>query len=124
MQKANEEKYMLRFALVLGIIFSSCIYAATHNPQELLNSIKNQKDAGKIIAFNYCILCHAENPQIQLGAPRIKHKEDWEKRLSKGKDSLFVNTDKGMNAMPARGGCFECTDKQLKQAIEYLLDNP
>ena len=36
-------------------------------------------------------------------------------------DGLFKHTDEGFNAMPARGGCFECSDRQLKLAIAAML---
>jgi cytochrome c5 len=36
-------------------------------------------------------------------------------------DALFQHTDEGLNAMPSRGGCFECSDKQLMLAIRAML---
>ena len=49
------------------------------------------------------------------------HTTDWGPRFNLGIDSLFKHTDEGLNAMPARGGCFECGDKQLMLAILVML---
>ncbi|TAL62785.1 MAG: cytochrome c5 family protein, partial [Legionella sp.] len=38
-----------------------------------------------------------------------------------GAEQLIKHSDEGLNAMPPRGGCFECTDKQLLLAIIILL---
>jgi len=34
---------------------------------------------------------------------------------------LLEHTSEGFGAMPARGGCFECTDEQLELAILAML---
>lgn len=69
---------------------------------------------------------------ISLGAPEIGNERAWGARLKQGMEVLFKHTDEGFNAMPPRGGCFECTDKQLilaiiamvpKQAQKGLLNN-
>lgn len=70
---------------------------------------------------HFCANCHALKPLIELGAPKIQQVKDWESRIKKGLDKLFINTSEGLNAMPPRGGCFECTDEQLKLAILVLL---
>ena len=66
-------------------------------------------------------MCHAEKPMIALGAPRTGHLKDWEPRMKSGFDKIWSHTIEGFNAMPARGGCFECTDEQLMLAIKALL---
>lgn len=106
------------------IIISLCInqgFAATHHPQDFLKSIAGSKTEGKQIVQHYCAMCHAEKPLIQLGAPRMYQTSDWGARVKQGIDVLLQHTDEGFNAMPARGGCFECTDQQLKLAILAML---
>lgn len=70
---------------------------------------------------HFCASCHAASPLIPLGAPRIGEKEDWAPRIKRGINSLFSHTEEGFNAMPARGGCFECSDEQLMLAILSML---
>lgn len=111
-------------ANLIGIAILLCTttsLAANHHPQEFLKKITGSKTEGKQIVQHYCAMCHAENPMIQLGAPVSGQKNAWESRIKQGIDMLFKHTDEGFNAMPARGGCFECTDKQLMLAIMALL---
>jgi cytochrome c5 len=96
-------------------------FANSHHPEEFLNSIIDTKNEGEQIYNHFCVNCHAKKPLISLGAPRIGEKEDWSIRLKQNMKILFKHTDEGINAMPARGGCFECTDKQLLLAIIFML---
>lgn len=105
------------------ILYSLPGWSASHHPQEFLKSIVGKKNEGEQIVQHYCANCHAAKPIIQLGAPRIGYRQDWVNRVKPGLDTLFKHTDEGFNAMPARGGCFECSDKQLLLAIYALLPN-
>jgi len=96
-------------------------YTDTHRPQEFLKSIHGAKNEGEQIYNHFCVNCHSPSPLIALGAPRIGEESDWKPRLKQGMSVLFKNTDEGLNAMPPRGGCFECTDKQLMLAITYMI---
>lgn len=112
---------ILKLICQLSIFANAMVFANSHRPQEFLNSIAGSENEGQQIVQHYCAVCHAEKPLIQLGAPRIGVKSDWEIRLKQGMQKIFKNTSQGLNAMPARGGCFECSDEQLKQAIEAML---
>ena len=96
-------------------------WAASHHPQDFLTKIAGSPDEGEQIVQHYCANCHALKPLISLGAPRIGQEADWSPRLKADLAVLFKHTDEGLNAMPARGGCFECTDKQLMLAILAML---
>jgi cytochrome c5 len=95
--------------------------AASHHPQDFLKEIKGRDHEGEQIVEHYCANCHAVKPLISLGAPRIGNVADWTIRIKKGERVLFKNTDEGINAMPPRGGCFECSDDQLMLAILAML---
>jgi cytochrome c5 len=112
-----------RFSIYKLILFMfiTPIYADSHHPQEFLKTISGTKNEGKKIYTHYCANCHAQTPLIPLGAPRIGEKSDWKLRVKQGIDVLFKHTDEGLNAMPARGGCFECTDEQLLLAIVEIV---
>lgn len=114
---------MRKFVVYLfGLAYFISAYSQSHHPQQFLDSISGSKTEGVEIVKHYCSVCHAENPVIQIGAPRIGNIQDWRPRLEKGMDELFKNTSNGLNAMPARGGCFECTDEQLLLAISILIN--
>lgn len=116
-------KQFLFYTLALSL-FAFQTNAETHKPQEFLKSISGSKNEGEQIYNHFCVNCHAEKPIIPLGAPRRGNQEEWKWRLKQGMDMMFKHTDEGLNAMPARGGCFECTDKQLMMAIEFMLKKP
>lgn len=115
-------KFFTNLLFLLGFCSSSVFCASqSHHPEDFLRSIKGNKDEGKQIVQHFCSSCHAVKPMISLGAPRIGIDSDWLPRVEKGLDALFKNTENGFNAMPARGGCFECSDEQLILAIYHLL---
>lgn len=104
--------------------FTQASLAASHHPQEFLSRISGAKDEGEQIVQHFCINCHAQKPLIPLGAPRIGVTADWAPRLKQHMAVLFKHTSEGLNAMPARGGCFECTDEQLMLSILAMLPEP
>lgn len=99
---------------------SSLVYANSHHPQAFLEAIQGTQEEGEAIVKHFCASCHAVNPLIPLGAPRIGHPEDWQERLKQDPKILWQHTSEGFHAMPARGGCFECSDEQLQKAILVL----
>lgn len=79
---------------------------------------------GKEVFGKLCFGCHAATSVIP-NTPRLTHKEDWEPRIAKGRDTLFKHaiegfTDKGM--MPARGGDSSLSDDQVKAAVIYMVN--
>ncbi len=116
--------YQLVLMFRLSMLFICCIqfgFAATHHPQAFLKTISGSNDEGEQIVQHFCIQCHADKPLISLGAPRIGVVSDWQQRLKQNMALFFQHTDEGFNAMPARGGCFECSDEQLILAILAML---
>lgn len=113
-------RYLSAYLMIL-FVFSVQVHSESHRPQEFLKSISGAKDEGEQIYNHYCVNCHAQKPLIPLGAPRIGEKMDWKLRLKQGFDALFVHTDEGFNAMPPRGGCFECSDRQIALAIINMV---
>lgn len=98
----------------------TCI-AAVHKPQEFLSNIRGAPNEGELIIQHFCADCHASDPLIRLGAPRISHVSDWKSRVHQGFESLMKHVFEGFNAMPSRGGCFECSDEQLLLAVKAML---
>ncbi|WP_131781443.1 c-type cytochrome [Legionella gresilensis] len=107
--------------IFLNILFIKTSLAVTHQPEVFLTKIRGQQDEGQQIVQHFCANCHAEKPLIELGAPKIGVLMDWEIRMKQGFTKVFAHTAEGLGAMPARGGCFECTDKQLQLAILAML---
>ncbi len=40
--------------------------------------------------------------------------------MTKGMDAMVESVDKGMNAMPPKGMCFDCSADEFKALIEYM----
>jgi cytochrome c5 len=40
--------------------------------------------------------------------------------MAKGMDVLVQSVNNGLNAMPPKGMCFDCTDDDYKALIEYM----
>ena len=65
-----------------------------------------------------CMACHAVGV---ANAPKLGDKAVWEPRAAKGIDGLLATAISGLNAMPPKGTCADCSDDELKGAIEYML---
>ncbi len=67
-----------------------------------------------------CAACHNSGA---AGAPRLGNSDDWSARMDKGFDTLVEHTIEGFNnIMPPRGMCFDCTDEELAEVVQYILD--
>jgi cytochrome c5 len=66
-----------------------------------------------------CAVCH--NAGV-AGAPKAGDAEAWAPRLEKGMDALVASVKNGLNAMPAKGMCFDCTDEDYKELINYMAN--
>ena len=66
-----------------------------------------------------CKICHATGA---AGAPITGNSAQWASRMQKGIDALVVSVDKGMNAMPPKGLCTDCTNEDFKALINYMVE--
>jgi cytochrome c5 len=64
-----------------------------------------------------CQVCHANGA---ANAPKTGDAAAWEPRLAKGMDALVQSVANGLNAMPPKGMCFDCSDDDYKALIEYM----
>jgi cytochrome c5 len=58
-----------------------------------------------------------------VASPKFGSQNDWGSRLMSKKDinGLVKVAIKGTGAMPAKGLCTECKEKDLKAAIVYMM---
>lgn len=64
-----------------------------------------------------CAFCHASGA---AGAPKVGDAAAWKPRLAKGADALLKSAKNGLNAMPPKGMCNDCTDAEFKALIQYI----
>jgi cytochrome c5 len=50
------------------------------------------------------------------------NKGQWEARQAKGYEMLVNNAYNGINGMPAKGLCADCTKEEIGIAVQYMLD--
>ena len=68
-----------------------------------------------------CFACHSTGA---AGAPKVGAgmMSEWEPRLEKGLDAVVANAVNGVNAMPAKGLCFDCNEDDIRALVEYMLE--
>lgn len=76
-----------------------------------------QARSGQQVYDSFCFACHAAGVS---GAPKFGNTEEWGPRLEKGMDALMISTHNGLNAMPPKGTCMDCSDEELEAAITYM----
>lgn len=75
---------------------------------------------GEQVVSQVCSACHQAG---MLGAPKIGDNAEWSKRFKTqgGLDGLVGHAIKGLNQMPPRGGNPALTDKEIHEAVKYML---
>ncbi len=75
--------------------------------------------SGKEVYDKFCFACHATGVG---GAPLHGDAAQWGERADKSMDELMASTLNGLNAMPPKGTCMNCSDDELSDAVTYMLD--
>ncbi|MCG8670023.1 MAG: c-type cytochrome [Pseudomonadales bacterium] len=68
----------------------------------------------------YCFACHDTGA---ASAPVLSNRDFWQ-AVSNDRERLYRVTIKGFKAMPPKGTCFDCTDQQLTQVVDWIIDQP
>lgn len=76
------------------------------------------RSADDIIA-KHCNACHSTG---LLGAPKIGDTAAWKDRADHqgGLDGILAKAITGINAMPPKGTCADCSDDELREAIQKM----
>ena len=64
-----------------------------------------------------CFACHGSGV---ADAPKLDDKEAWSELMAKGLDMVMANVINGLNAMPPKGMCFDCSDDDLRALVDYM----
>ncbi len=84
----------------------------------IVSGISGPRDA-QAIYQTFCMFCHATGVSE---APILGNAEQWEARIAKGTDVLYTTSINGLNVMPPRGTCVDCSDDELRAAVDFMLD--
>jgi cytochrome c5 len=75
--------------------------------------------SGESIYNTKCMACHMTGA---AGAPKLEDKANWQPRIAKGKDALYLSAVNGTSkGMPPRGTCMECSDDELKATVDWMV---
>lgn len=75
--------------------------------------------AGQETYEHHCVICHQTGV---AGAPKFRDEDSWKPRLATADiNALVASAIKGKNAMPPKGTCQECSDSDIKAAIDYMV---
>ncbi|NVK22304.1 MAG: cytochrome c5 family protein [Kangiellaceae bacterium] len=80
-----------------------------------------QPRTGEDIYYQSCFSCHERG---HGGAPIRGNTEQWQPRLEQDEAIILENMRNGINGMPPKGACFDCNDKELQMALEFMLKQP
>ncbi|MFT5082612.1 MAG: cytochrome c5 [Lentisphaeria bacterium] len=75
--------------------------------------------SGATVYETKCALCHGSGA---AGAPKIGDSAAWAPRVAKGMDALYSGAINGINGMPAKGLCFDCSDEEMNAAVDHMVD--
>lgn len=128
----------VRIAIVLGLLASAFVYANT----DIESRIKPVGDlcmagdecakaavsavassgprSGSDVYDAKCALCHASGA---AGAPKMGDVAVWNERIAKGNDQLYLNAINGINGMPAKGLCSDCSDEEITAAVDHMISS-
>ena len=81
-------------------------------------SIQTERTGEQV--YSKCQSCHDSGI---MDAPRFGSLEDWAPRIERGIDDLLTVAIAGKGGMPPKGTCMDCSDNELKSAIQYIIDN-
>lgn len=103
-------------------VMSSSIFAAAPSSTPAVMQLAQNSDGFEVerVYMQSCWACHNSGA---AGAPKVGNAADWAPHIEKGMDTLLANAISGINAMPAKGLCFTCTDDDLKALIQYMVDS-
>lgn len=121
---------MLVLALVAVFLITSCGgggSSQTETKKEAkVEKPKPNLENGKIVYEKSCIACHMAGV---AGAAKLDDKPRWAESAAKGLDALQKTVIKGVAAgegkygvMAPRGACTDCSDKDIFDAIGYILN--
>jgi cytochrome c5 len=81
-------------------------------------STKVTSTTGPKIYDKYCVGCHGIGAG---GAPKMGDAADWAPKIKQGLPVLYKNAINGIGNMPPRGTCANCSDAEIKAAVDYIV---
>ena len=74
--------------------------------------------SGEAVYNTACAACHSSGAG---GAPVVGDAGAWSDRIAQGSDTLYLHAIEGLNGMPAMGLCMDCSEDEIKLAVDYMV---
>ena len=117
----NGKKYDDLVNSRLSLSIAVCLEGQTCGQATTMNVVAaGEARSAESIYTTGCAACHDAGI---AGAPMMGNKSQWEARQAKGYETLVNNSYNGINGMPAKGLCADCTKEEIGIAVQYMLDS-
>lgn len=111
---------MMQSAVAAAVLVFAGATFADNNPTQPLQLAQAAGDFDVEATYmRTCFACHNAGAG---GAPRMDDAAAWNTRMEKGMDTVMQNVINGVNAMPAKGLCFDCSDDNLRAVVQYMFE--
>lgn len=74
--------------------------------------------AGDQVYNTGCAACHTSGA---AGAPKTGDAGAWADRQAQGIDTLVKHAYEGYKGMPAKGLCADCSEDEIRGAVDYMM---
>lgn len=113
---------MIRILLAAAaLLLAACSDNDSTNNAPTATADPAEPRSGALLYRQYCVNCHGNGA---AGAPRVgkEHRLYWSHEVEEeGFETLVQEAIHGINAMPPRGNCFDCSDQEIRNAVIYML---
>jgi glucose/arabinose dehydrogenase/cytochrome c5 len=75
--------------------------------------------AGAVVYRVVCASCHSAGTEL---FPQLSDPKAWRERLIQGREILEKHAIEGVGDMPPKGFCETCSDKEIKAAVDYMIE--
>jgi cytochrome c5 len=99
-------KKMTLLLAVVGLMGASSSFAADRSGEAVFKAV--------------CTTCHSAG---LMNAPKFGDKVAWKPRIAQTVPVLYQHALNGIRMMPAKGTCTACTEKEIKNAVDYMVSN-
>lgn len=117
MKEANQDSFRYLTPGDVTAIYSYLVTVKSETPPKPKTG--TGAAAGKAVYDQYCVGCHATGAG---GAPKFGDAAAWEPLAKQGLESLYQNAIHGINGMPPKGTCSSCSDDDIKNAVQYIVN--
>ena len=103
--------------------FGMALFVVACSSLAMAGGHESTAPSGQVIFEDHCAKCHDSFfGSLFKRAPRIGKQEAWAEFISKGVDEMTDNSITGEGKMKERGGCDECSDADIRAAVEYIVE--